>query len=69
MYIIAGIEDPLVINKILTHLDSKAAGAAARRLPPSRAAPGSMKTQCSCEKVPPPGQFVRLIEAAVQLPE
>ena len=37
--IIACIEDPLVIKKILTHLDSKAAGSAARRLPPSRGPP------------------------------
>jgi hypothetical protein len=39
MHVIACIEDPVVIEKILTHLDSKAAGGAARRLPPSRAPP------------------------------
>jgi hypothetical protein len=37
--IIACIEDPVVIEKILTHLDNKAAGGAARRLPPCRAPP------------------------------
>jgi hypothetical protein len=37
--IIACIEDPVVIEKILTHLDRKAAGGAARRLPPCRAPP------------------------------
>ena len=37
--IIACIEDPVVVEKILTHLDSKAAGGAARRLPPCRAPP------------------------------
>jgi len=37
--IIACIEDPAVINKILTHLDTKAASAAPLRLPPSRAPP------------------------------
>ena len=37
--IIACIEDPVVIEKILTHLDSKAAYGAARRLPPCRAPP------------------------------
>ncbi len=36
--IIACIEDPMVIEKILTHLDRKAA-CAARRLPPCRAPP------------------------------
>lgn len=55
--IIACIEDPVVIEKILTHLDSRVAGDAARRLPPSRAPPGSMKTQSSCEKAPPPGSL------------
>jgi len=39
MYIIACIEDPVVIEKILTHLDNKAACGAARRLPPCRAPP------------------------------
>jgi hypothetical protein len=39
MYIIACIEDPVVIEKILAHLDSKAASGAARRLPPCRAPP------------------------------
>jgi hypothetical protein len=38
MYIIACIEDPVVIEKILTHLDKAACGAAAR-LPPCRAPP------------------------------
>ena len=51
--ILACIEDPVVIEKILTHLDRKDASHAARRLPPSRASPGSMKTQSSCEKAPP----------------
>ena len=37
--IIACIEDPVVIEKILTHLDRKAACTAARRLPPCRAPP------------------------------
>ena len=37
--IIACIEDPLVIKKILTHLDSKIASDATRRLPPCRAPP------------------------------
>ena len=35
--IIACIEDPVVIEKILTHIDNKAACGAARRLPPCRA--------------------------------
>ena len=39
VYIIACIEDPEVIEKILTHLDSKAACGVARRLPPCRAPP------------------------------
>ena len=50
--IIACIEDPVVIEKILTHLADKDACGAARRLPPSRASPGSMKTQSSYEKAP-----------------
>ena len=37
--IIACIEDPVVIETILTHLDSKNATADAPRLPPSRAPP------------------------------
>jgi hypothetical protein len=37
--IIACIEDPVVIEKILTHLDRKDASAAAPRLPPCRAPP------------------------------
>ena len=37
--IIACIEDRVVIEKILTHLDRKAAGGTARRLPPCRAPP------------------------------
>lgn len=37
--IIASIEDPAVIRKILTHLDKQAATAAMARLPPSRAPP------------------------------
>ncbi len=37
--IIACIEDPVVIEKILVHLDRKAACGAARRLPPCRAPP------------------------------
>jgi hypothetical protein len=53
MYIIACIEDPVVIDKILTHLD-KAAGGTERHLPPCRAppqvSPDSMKTKSSCEK-------------------
>ena len=37
--VIACIEDPLVIDKILTHLDNKAALAEPVVLPPSRAPP------------------------------
>jgi hypothetical protein len=37
--IIACIEDPLVIEKILTHLGRKDASGAARPLPPCRAPP------------------------------
>ena len=37
--IIACIEDPVVIQKILSHLDTKDACAAPARLPPSRAPP------------------------------
>ena len=37
--IIACIEDPVVIEKILTHLERKDASAAAPRLPPCRAPP------------------------------
>ena len=37
--IIACIEDPMVIEKILRHLERKDACHAARRLPPSRAPP------------------------------
>ena len=37
--IIACIEDPAVINKILTHIDSKNACAEPARLPPCRAPP------------------------------
>ena len=37
--IIARIEDPAVIKKILTHLDTKDASTAPVRLPPSRAPP------------------------------
>ncbi len=37
--IIACIEDPLVIEKILTHLDEKGASAEASRRPPCRAPP------------------------------
>jgi pyruvate/2-oxoglutarate dehydrogenase complex dihydrolipoamide acyltransferase (E2) component len=39
MRIIACIEDPVVIEKILAHLDAKAAAAQAARPPPSRAPP------------------------------
>ena len=39
MRIIACIEDAVVIEKILAHLDAKAAAAQAARPPPSRAAP------------------------------
>jgi hypothetical protein len=39
MRIIACIEDPAVIEKILAHLDAKAAAAQASRPPPSRAPP------------------------------
>jgi hypothetical protein len=39
MHVIACIEDPVVIEKILTHLDRKAICGAARRLPPCRAPP------------------------------
>ena len=37
--IIACIEDPVVIEKILTHLDKNAPSAEVRRLPPCRAPP------------------------------
>ena len=37
--IIACIEDPVVIEKILSHLEHKEACHVARRLPPSRASP------------------------------
>lgn len=37
--IIACIEDPTVIEKILTHLDAKVAEPEASRLPPCRAPP------------------------------
>ncbi len=37
--IIACIEDPVVIEKILTHLDAKAPEPEASRLPPCRAPP------------------------------
>ncbi len=37
--VVACIEDPVVIEKILTHLDRKDASGAARRLPPCRAPP------------------------------
>ena len=50
--IIACIEDPVVIKKLLSHLERKDACHAARRLPPSRASPGDMKTQSSYEKAP-----------------
>ena len=50
VYIIACIEDPVVIEKILIHLERKDAAATAARLPPCRAPPGSMKTPSSCEK-------------------
>ena len=39
MRIIAGIEDPDVIEKILTHLDAKTAEPEAPRRPPCRAPP------------------------------
>ena len=39
--IIASIEDPAVINKILTHLDKKAATAGTARLPECRAPPAT----------------------------
>ena len=39
MHVIACIEDPLVIKKTLTHIDSKAAAGAARRVFPCRAPP------------------------------
>ena len=37
--LIARIEDPVVIKKILTHLDAKAPEPEASRLPPCRAPP------------------------------
>jgi len=37
--IIASIEDPIVIEKILTHLDKKDASVEPARLPPCRAPP------------------------------
>ncbi len=39
--IIASIEDPVVIRKILAHLDEKAATAATAQLPPCRAPPAT----------------------------
>jgi hypothetical protein len=39
LQIIACIEDPAVIKKILTHLDTKDASTAPARLPPSRGPP------------------------------
>jgi hypothetical protein len=39
MRIVACIGDPVVIEKILAHLDAKAATAQASRSPPSRAPP------------------------------
>ena len=39
MRIIACIEDAVVIEKILAHLDAKAAAAQSARAPPSRAPP------------------------------
>ena len=39
--IIASIEDPAVINRILVHLDEKAAIAATAQLPPCRAPPAT----------------------------
>jgi len=44
--IIACIEDPVVIEKILTHLERKDASGAARRLPPCR---GHPRPACSAE--------------------
>jgi pyruvate/2-oxoglutarate dehydrogenase complex dihydrolipoamide acyltransferase (E2) component len=41
MRILACIEDPVVIEKILAHLDAKAAAAQAARPPPGRAPPGA----------------------------
>ncbi len=37
--IIASIEDPVVIEKILTHLEKKDASSAAQRSPPGQAPP------------------------------
>ena len=39
MKVIACIEDPVVIEKILTHLDNQDASAHPSRLPPCRAPP------------------------------
>jgi len=39
--IIASIEDPVVIRKILAHLDTKAATAVTAQLPPCRAPPAT----------------------------
>ena len=41
MRIIACIEEPAVIEKILAHLDAKAAAAQPARPPPCRAPPGA----------------------------
>jgi len=38
---IASIEDPVVIRKILSHLDEKAATAVTAQLPPCRAPPAT----------------------------
>ncbi len=40
--VIACIEDPAVIEKILTHLDEKGASEIASRLPPSRTTAGEL---------------------------
>ena len=46
--IIACIEDPAVIEKILAHLDAKAAAAQAARPPPRRAPPALSTDALPC---------------------
>ena len=48
--IIACIEDPLVIEKILTHLDQKSTSIEASRLPPCR---GRRRRDCSADTEEP----------------
>jgi hypothetical protein len=47
---IACIGEPVVIEKILTHIERQGRSTAAARLPPFRRSPGSMKAKSWCEK-------------------